>query len=103
MNRQPELQEEFCTLIGSRNVYFQPPASVRMSYPCIRYTRNPGADRRNANNKLYMSTDQYEVTIIDRDPDSKLPDKLMEHFPMCSFDRWYAADNLNHFVYTIFY
>lgn len=103
MDRRLKFDAELRDLIGSNNVYYQPPASVRMSYPAIKYSASPGADKRNANNRLYMSTDRYEVTVIDRDPDSAIPDKILHHFPMCNFDRGYSADNLNHFVYTIYY
>ena len=34
-----ELQTKFENILGSRNVYFQPPASVQMRYPAIVYSR----------------------------------------------------------------
>lgn len=97
-----KLHEEFCEILGSRNVYFQPPESVKMKYDCIRYSRS-GIDQRNANDKLYLKKDRYEVVVITNDPDSPIPDRILQHFPMCKFDRGYAAKNLNHFVFTIFY
>ena len=103
MARRLNLHEVFCKILNNNNVYQQPPASVRMSYPCIKYTRYPCADKHNANDKLYMSTDKYEVTVIDRNPNSDIPTKIVSVFPMCVFDRSYVADNLYHFVFTIFY
>ena len=103
MGHRLDLHEELCKILNNKNVYFQPPASVRMVSPCIKYSRDPGANKHNANNKLYIKTDQYEVIVIDRDPDSNIPDKILEHFPMCRMDRTYTADNLNHFVFTIYY
>jgi hypothetical protein len=96
------LHEELCDLLGTRNVYFQPPASVEMKYPCIRYSR-PRVDLQHANNKIYANTNQYEVILIDFDPDSKVFDKILNQFKMCSFDAGYTADNLNHFKFTIYY
>lgn len=103
MDRRLKLHEEFCGILNNRNAYFQPPATVRMNYPCIRYSRNPGADKHNANNRLYKSTDQYEGVVIDRDPDSDIPKKILEHFPMCRFGNSYTADNLNHYPFTLYY
>lgn len=97
-----KLHEELCELLESRNVYYQPPASVLMKYPCIKYSRS-GIDHKRANDMIYGNTNRYEVIVIDPDPDSKIPEKILSHFRMCSFDRGYAADNLNHFVITLYY
>lgn len=97
-----ELHERLCKLLGSRNVYFQPPDNIRMKYPAIRYKLSD-IDRLSANNKTYRLVNGYEVTYIDENPDSEMPKKILEEFPMSSFDRWYAADNLNHWVFKIFY
>ena len=97
-----DLQSELETILGTRNVYFNPPASVRMKYPCIRYSRS-GITDRHADNLRYTSCNQYEVIVIDPDPDSALPDTILTHFQMCRFDRTYVADNLCHSVLTIYY
>mgnify|MGYP001561241877 CR=1 FL=1 len=89
------------TLLGSDNVYFQPPPTVKMVYPCIRYERD-FIDSRFADDLPYSLTKRYSVTVIDSDPDSLIPDKLAA-VPMCSFDRHYTADNLNHDVYKLFF
>jgi hypothetical protein len=83
------------------NAYFQPPENYQMQYPAIVYQRS-GSWSRYADNLLYRGTKQYEVTVIDRNPDSELPDQV-ERLPMCSFDRFFAADNLNHWVFTLFF
>lgn len=81
------------------NVYFQPPPSIKLAYPCIRYNRDY-AFTDFANNNPYSYTKRYLVTVIDRDPDSELP-ALVKELPGCVFDRFYAADNLNHDVFRI--
>ena len=96
------LQTEFETILGSRNVYFQPLASLYMQYPCIRYTRS-GYGLKHANDKVYYNTRRYEGVVIDTDPDSDIPDKILSHFTKCSFGNSYIADNLNHFPFTIYY
>ena len=83
------------------NVYFQPPSGNEMRYPCIRYTLTQ-PDVKHANNKKYMRTQCYELTIIDDDPDSLLP-SLIEDLPLSKFTRFYPADDLNHWVYTLYF
>lgn len=97
-----EFNERFCKLLGSRNVYFQPPANIRMKYPAIRYKLSD-IDRLSANNKTYRLVNGYEVIYIDENPDSEMPKKILEELPMCSFVRWYPAENLNHWVFYIYY
>lgn len=97
-----ELHEELCTVLGTRNVYFQPPESVKMSYDAIRYELG-GKNLRRANDKIYKTTNQYEGVIITRNPDTTIPDALLSHFEMCSFGRPYTADNLNHYPFTLYY
>ena len=96
------LHEELCTILGSRNVYFQTPESVEMHYDAIRY-KLAGKDIKRANNNVYKSTNQYEGVIITRDPDTTIPDKLIANFEMCSLGRPYTADNLNHYPFTLYY
>lgn len=96
-----ELQSKFEDVLGSRNVYFQPPSSVRMQYPAIVYSRKD-IEGRFANDKIYRKLPCYEAILIDKNPDSEFIDKILD-LPYCSFDRHYEADNLNHDVFTIFY
>lgn len=102
MAKREELHEELCTILGSRNVYFQPPESVKMQYDAIRY-RLGGKDIKRADNRIYRSTNQYEGVVITRNPDTLIPDMILAHFEMCSFGRPYTADNLNHYPFTIYY
>ena len=97
-----ELHEEFVTLLGSRNVYYRPPASVKMKYDAIRYDLG-GKDLKRANDKIYQSMNRYDGVVITLDPDSPLPDAILNHFQMCSFGSPYIADNLNHFPFTLYY
>ena len=102
MGSRLELHEELCEILGNRRAYFQSPASVKMSYPCIRYSLG-GINSLKANDKNYKNTKRYEITVIDTNPDSDIYLKILEHFPMCSFDRPCTADNLNHWVLTLHY
>lgn len=96
-----ELQTELEEILGSRNVYFQPPESVKMKYPAIRYSLS-SIENIYADNLAYKQTKAYELILIDPDPDSEYADKLSQ-LPYCRFDRFYPADNLNHYIFTIYY
>ena len=97
-----ELHNELCTLLGSRNVHFQPPESIKMAYPCIVYSRDD-IDTDYADDRIYKIRNRYKITIIDPDPDSKIPDIILMHFMMCRFDRRFTSDNLNHTVLILYY
>ena len=101
MGPREELQTLLEGLIQSRNVYFQPPANVQMQYPCIVYQRDK-AHTEFANNKPYSGAVRYQVTVIDRDPDSDIPKKVAS-LPLCIFNRFYTANGLNHDVYNLYY
>lgn len=97
-----ELHEELCEVLGTRNVYFQSPESVKMKYDAIRYELS-GKDFKRANDKIYNTTNKYDGVIITRNPDTTIPDTLLGRFEMCSFGRPYVADDLNHYPFTIYY
>lgn len=84
---------------GDRHTYFNPLPSVRMKYPAIKYSLN-NMNTTFANNGAYRNTQSYEVTLIDKNPDSEYVAKIMQ-IPFCRFDRFYIADNLNHWTFTI--
>jgi hypothetical protein len=101
MGRRLQLQALLEELIGSRNVYFQPPETVKLVYPCIIYSRS-SEKTQFANDKPYTRHVRYKVTVVDPNPDSSIPERISA-LPMCSFDRHYTADNLNHDVYNLYY
>jgi len=96
-----ELQALLAEILGSGEVYFQPPPNVVMQYPAIVYNRDR-IDTVYADNSPYKHKKRYQVTVIDPDPDSAIPDKIAE-LPLCSFDRAFKAGNLNHDVFNLFF
>ena len=83
------------------NVYFNPPESIKLIYPCILYKRSV-ANTRYADNITYTFMMNYQLTLIDRDPDNDMIDKILK-LPLCRFDRHYIADKLSHDVFDIYY
>lgn len=101
MDRRLKLHQELVEILGSNNVYFQPPASLVMKYPCIVYNRD-GINPQFASNKPYKLSKEYSVTVIDRKPDSKIAEQLAE-LPTCRHTSYFVSDNLNHDVFTLYY
>lgn len=96
-----KLQQVFEDILGSRNVYFQPPATVKLQYPCIIYHRSK-IDAIFADNIKYTILKRWDVTVIDADPDSHITVSVgsLKH---CKHDRFYTANNLNHDTFTLYF
>lgn len=96
-----DLQKELERLLGSRNVYYQSPETIKMEYPAIRYSKSD-IKTKFANDKPYVHKKQYTIIVIDRKPDNAVIDEILK-LPMCTYDRHYTSDNLHHDVMTLYY
>lgn len=101
MARRLQLQMILETVLGSENVYFQPPANFNMEYPAIVYKWGYSASEF-ADNLPYSVTRRYQVTHIDRNPDSLIPDRIAR-IPTAIFDRSFAVDGLNHVIFNLYF
>ena len=104
-SRREELHARLVEIMGDANrVYYQRPggATVKMEYPCIRYTKDRG-DHEYADNKNYHYTQGWQIMYIDPYPESDIPDILLDSFQMIEYDRHYVADNLNHDVLFVYF
>lgn len=104
---QNELEQEFGDFVaempdGSPAIFFQPPENIKLRYPCIIYELS-AMNNLNANDKRYIGWKEYDFVIIDTDPDSKISEKMLDHFSKCRYIRRYMADNLVHDVVGLFY
>lgn len=96
------LSSKFREILGSNNVYFQPPEGQKMHYPCIIYKLD-GNDVDHADNRIFQEKKRYAITVIDYDPDSKIYEQILYAFKCCSFDRTAVSDNLNHWYLTLYW
>lgn len=101
MGLRVDLQAILEEIPNVAEVYFQPPASKALSFPAIVYERD-GDDVDFANNKPYDRTKRYQITVIDRNPDSLIPDEVGK-LPMSTFNRHFTVDNLHHDVYSVYF
>lgn len=96
-----ELQTVLERVLGSPNVYFQPPASTEMDYPAIVYGLED-IENSFANDGVYSSKRKYKLTVIDEDPDSTIVNRVAS-MPTCRYNRHFESDNLNHDVFILQY
>jgi len=87
--------------LGTNHVYFQPPSGFQMIYPCITYQVS-NADTRFADNIPYRYKKRWQITVMDKDPDSSIPGKVAS-LPQCTFDRHFATNGLNHDVFVMWF
>ena len=101
-----ELHYKFEQIMGTRldgkpNVYFQPPPSVKLNYPCIIYSLQ-NKDAQFADDTPYVRFNSYSVQVIDPNPESIYPDKIAE-LSLCRFERFFTLDNLNHYNFVLYW
>lgn len=70
MDKRLELQGLLERVLGSQNVYFQPPENVKMKYPAIVYELDD-ISHLHADNVPYTRNPGFMITLIDPDPTSK--------------------------------
>lgn len=96
-----EVQKILESALGSTHVYFQPPETIKMKYPCIRYSIDTD-NVKYANDKKYKKMRKYSVILIDKNPDSLIVEKLSD-LRYATLNNVYASEGLNHFAFTIFF
>lgn len=109
MGTRLQLQAELQSLLGTSDktgiearCFFQPPESLKLTYPCIIYsTIRPDIIR--ADNLIYRRVDAYSVTYLTYDPDDPLIKGIEDHFLMCRLIRTNRANGLNHYHYDLYY
>lgn len=101
-NRRILLQNKLCKLLNSNNVYFQPPESIKLKYPCIIYELAK-VDINYADNIPFIFSKRYIVTYIDKDPDNEFTDILLNNFNKIQHDRNFKSDGFYHSVFSLYF
>ena len=102
MASREDFQKRLEEFIGSKNVYFQPPESFKINYPCIIYELDFVRIHR-ADNKAYNQQFRYAVTYVSAKPRLDMVTRFAEEFELCAFDRAFKADGLYHYIFNIYY
>lgn len=96
-----ELHEKLCQYVPNRQVYYNPPESIKMSYPCIVYNRD-SISKIPADDIGYLKHSIYSITVIDFVSDSPIVDSLLD-VPFVSFSSSFVSDNLYHTNLRLYY
>lgn len=98
--------DELIAFLESTNtgkVYFQPPSSVRLEYPCWVIERTTSYQPK-AGDLTYLFRPGYKLMYINRDePDPEILPMLGRNLSHVNYQNHYVADNLHHDVYNIYY
>ena len=101
MGLRSQLQTILEAIPNVEKVYYQPPESIKLVYPCIIYSLSPEY-RAYADNLPYSRVNKYYVTVIDRNPDSTIREAVAS-MKLCSMDKPFTVDNLNHYPFTLYF
>lgn len=101
MSTRLDLQVFLETLLGSTNVYYQPPETLKINYPAVIYSKSR-IDTKRADDSTYLKNTRYNIIVVDKMPDNPVIDKLLS-LPYCSYDRHYISNKLNHDSLTLYY
>lgn len=88
-------------VLGNNNVYYNPPSTTKLQYPCIIYNLSDIRTNK-ANNNVYLLDHVYQVTLIGTKVTDDTKDKILTEIPYSNFNRSYINNGLYHYVYTIF-
>jgi len=94
-----ELDRILRTTLGTDHVYYDPPESFKLKYPCIVYSLSRHQDMF-ADNRRYFRTKRYTLVYITRDADDPMVETL-DDLEYCHLNRPYTADGLFHYAYDI--
>lgn len=101
MSKRLELHKILSGIPNVKRCYFSPPEGFSMIYPCIVY-RLTDKDVSFSDNLGYIKKDRYTVIVVDSDPDSEIPDKILD-LPYSTSERNYVYDGLYHFVHIVYF
>ncbi len=90
----------FVGILGSENVYFDPPESAKIEYPAIIFSREK-IWKTEADNVGYLFNDRFEVKFIRKTESGDIVDKLLM-LPYCEHNRSYKASDMYHDAFTFY-
>jgi predicted membrane-bound spermidine synthase len=59
--------------------------------------------RHFANDVIYASQQEYQLTVVEKNPDSTVADSIESHLKHCAINQYYTVDNLHHTTLNLYY
>ena len=89
-------------LPSGKKVYFQPPSSVSLTYPCIIYFRHRGESFHSVN-RPYVYIPIYDVQVIETDPECPVSQAIGKQLEGSRYDRGWEEESLYHNNFVVNY
>lgn len=99
MNNRLTLHQKLVDILGSGNVYYNPPESQKMNFPCIVYNLSY-IEQVHADNKKYIDYTTYKITVVSKTPDHPAIRGVLD-LPMTKFSANFTKNGFYHTVMTL--
>lgn len=96
MTNRLTLHNTLLDILGSSSVYYNPPESIKMTFPCIVYQLDSLVPVR-ADNVNYLGYTIYKITVISKQVDHPAVKKILK-LPMTRFSTAFTANGFYHYV-----
>lgn len=96
MTNRLTLHKTLTDILGSGYVYYNPPESTKMSFPCIVYKLN-NIIPTHADNMNYIDHTVYKITVISKQVDHPAVKKILK-LPRTRFSTSFTANGFYHYV-----
>lgn len=93
------LHQKLINILGSDNVYYNPPESLKMKFPCIVYNRSY-IEPIHADNIKYLDYTTYKITLVSKDPDHPAVRLIMD-LPMVKYSNNFTSNGYYHNVFIL--
>lgn len=81
--------------------YFQPPETLKLTYPCVVYAFER-FDTRRANNLNYIINERYKISFLHKDADNGTVKQVMRKFEKIAHVQHYITNGVYNDVYFIY-
>lgn len=94
------LHQKLIDILGSGNVYYNPPETLKMNFPCIVYSLNY-IERIDADNNMYLDFTKYKIVLISKKVDHPAVKELMK-LPLTRYSTRYTKDGFYHDAFILY-
>lgn len=99
MSSRLDLHNKLVSILGTNNVYYQPPENLKMTYPCIRYNLTK-VNAVKASDSVHILHPRYEIMLISTKNMDSLSVRILCEIPQTIMERVYISDGMYHYVYS---
>jgi len=87
--------------VSGVKVYFNPPETVQLTYPCIVYNRDY-IYNHHADNKIHLQENRYVVNVLDKKVDGDIF-KIISKLPRCRYKNHSFKNGISQDSFTLYF